>query len=61
MGQLILNLGKKKTNLPKELNEVKENGFLSTQYSLKEIKKMISDDILTKKTKINYAEIIKQA
>ncbi len=60
MGQLILNISKKKIKLPKELEEVKDNGFLSTQFSLKEIKKMISEDFLTKKTHIDYAEIIRQ-
>ena len=60
MGQLILDIGEKKIKLPKELEEVKDNGFLSTQFSLKEIKKMISEDFLTKKIHIDYAEIIRQ-
>jgi len=55
MGELILRLGKAKIGVPQELQEIKENGFISAQYSFAEIKRMIVVHLNSNKIKSRYA------
>lgn len=55
MGQLILSLGKKKISVPKELQELKESGFMSAQYSFADIKHIIARIPLSTNIKFKHA------
>ena len=55
MGQLILSLGEKKIAVPKELQGLKENGFMSAQYSFVDIKQMIARISLSSNLKLKHA------
>lgn len=60
MGQLILNITKDKVEIPDALRNIKDKGFLSTQYSLNEIKDMLSNNILSEEEYLNYEKIIEK-
>ena len=55
MGQLILSLGQKKIDVPEELKELKENGFMSAQYSFEDIKQMIARIPVSSNLKLKHA------
>ena len=55
MGQLILSLGKKKIPVPKELQELKEDGFMSAQYSFADIKQIIARISLSTDLELKHA------
>jgi len=55
MGQLILSLGKKKIAVPKELQELKKNGFMSAQHSFADIKQMITRISLSTDLELKHA------
>ena len=54
MGSLILDLGKKKTNLPKQLKSNKLKSFISAQYSIDEIKRMLEDKKFKNRIGLNH-------
>lgn len=55
MGQLLLSLGRKKIDVPEELQELKENGFMSAQYSFADIKQMITRISLSTDLELKHA------
>ena len=55
MGQLLLSLGREKSDVPEELQELKENGFMSAQYSFVDIKQMIARIPLSSNLKLKHA------